>query len=263
MKKTALFFDIDGTLTNNHTGIIQQSALEAIKIARSNGHLAFINTGRTICSIQPEIKNLDLDGFLCGCGTHLIFHGKSLFHHSIDRQLCQDMIDCMISCRIDAVLEAEEDLYFTSETSRLQDIEYMRNIYTRQGLGLKHPTKELSVIYDKFFAVTDELSDTKPFFEMIHKDMEIIDRERGRYEIVPKGYSKATAIDFIRKEFFIDMDQIYVFGDSSNDLPMFEYAIHTIAMGEHSKALEPYTEFVTKKAEDDGIAFALKKYGLI
>ena len=65
---------------------------------------------------------------------------------------------------------------------------------------------------------------------------------------------------------FID-EQIYeatVKGtDSSNDLAMFRHAGHAIAMGAHDQVLEPYTEFVTKTVEEDGIAYAMKKYGLI
>ena len=61
----------------------------------------------------------------------------------------------------------------------------------------------------------------------------------------------------------MELDQAYVFGDSMNDLSMFQYAKHTIAMGEHSKGLEPYTEYVTAEVEQDGIAQALRHYGLI
>ena len=52
-------------------------------------------------------------------------------------------------------------------------------------------------------------------------------------------------------------------GDSSNDLAMFRHAGHAIAMGAHDQVLEPYTEFITKTVEEDGIAYAMKKYGLI
>ena len=58
-------------------------------------------------------------------------------------------------------------------------------------------------------------------------------------------------------------EQAYVFGDSSNDLAMFEFAVHAVAMGEHDPILDPYTEFVTKAVEEDGIAHALKHYALI
>ena len=83
------------------------------------------------------------------------------------------------------------------------------------------------------------------------------------YECVQKEYSKATAIEYIKKELALQDDEIYAFGDSSNDLAMFQHAGHAIAMGAHDQVLEPYTEFVTKTVEEDGIAYAMKKYGLI
>ena len=83
------------------------------------------------------------------------------------------------------------------------------------------------------------------------------------YEIIQKGYSKATGMEVVRDYLNLTMDQIYVFGDSSNDLEMFQYADHTVAMGCHDHVLDPYTEFVTDTAENDGIYKAMKHYGLI
>jgi len=67
----------------------------------------------------------------------------------------------------------------------------------------------------------------------------------------------------ICKKFGIARENTYAFGDSSNDIPMFEFAKHTIAMGVHSKKIEPYTEFVTKTVENDGLEYAMKYYNLI
>ena len=72
---SALFFDIDGTILSEITHKIPESALEALRKAQENGHKTFINTGRTICSVPPMIKRISFDGFLCGCGTHLIYGG--------------------------------------------------------------------------------------------------------------------------------------------------------------------------------------------
>ena len=54
-----------------------------------------------------------------------------------------------------------------------------------------------------------------------------------------------------------------MFGDSSDDLAMFEYADHAMAMGALAAVLEPYAEYVTKTVEEDGIAHAMRHYGLI
>ena len=93
--------------------------------------------------------------------------------------------------------------------------------------------------------------------------MDLIDRQNGFFEVVPKGFSKASGIAYILEHMNIPMENAYVFGDSNNDLPMFQYVKHAVAMGVHSNVLEPYAEFVTKTVEEDGIAFAMKHYGLI
>ena len=59
MNKAALFFDVDGTLIDEQTKIVPESTLRALKQARENGHLVFINTGRTSCN------TLDSSRWLC------------------------------------------------------------------------------------------------------------------------------------------------------------------------------------------------------
>lgn len=89
---SALFFDIDGTILSEITHKIPESALEALRKAQENGHKTFINTGRTICSVPPMIKRISFDGFLCGCGTHLIYGEQVVFHHSIPYERGREII---------------------------------------------------------------------------------------------------------------------------------------------------------------------------
>ena len=121
----------------------------------------------------------------------------------------------------------------------------------------------LDVDYDKFVFYYDEKTDLAAIKKNLEKDMDLIDRQNGFFEVVPKGFSKASAIAYILEHMNIRLEDAYVFGDSSNDLPMFRYATHAVAMGVHSSVLDPYAEFVTKTVEEDGIAYAMKHYGLI
>lgn len=79
MQKIA-FFDIDGTLTSEIDGSIPQSAITAIRKARANGNLMFLNTGRCIQNVEPRFKEVGFDGFVCGCGTDIYCDGKNLLH---------------------------------------------------------------------------------------------------------------------------------------------------------------------------------------
>lgn len=263
MNKAALFFDIDGTIISDTTKKIPESAVTALKLARENGHYIFINTGRTICSVPALIKRIGFDGFLCGCGTYILYKGEVLLESMIPEERGYLYIDKMKELRIDGLLEGTEDVYFSERISRFEGIESVRRYMASMGLGVERTYEKKNLRYDKILICTDDISRKEEFFEIIRQDLTPIDRQNGVYECIQKDYSKATAIEFMRRHLDLEKEQIYVFGDSSNDLSMFEYAHHTVAMKEHDSVLDPYAEYITDTVEDDGIAKAMKYYGLI
>lgn len=264
MKKAALFFDVDGTLLSNITHEIPESAYLALGLAKKKGHEIFINTGRTFCSISSNVMQIDFSGFVCGCGTHIIYQGKDLFHSVLEEKKGYEFIDKMLACQIDGFAEAADDLYFPEKVSRFEEIEMIRKWYAGDlGIGGNASIETKKFQYDKLYVCTDEKSNTKEFLEAIKPELHPIDRLNGTYECIQREYSKATGIEYIRKYLGLDMDQIYVFGDSSNDFAMFEYATHTIAMKEHDPVLDPYIEHVTDTVENNGIYKAMEHYSFI
>ena len=61
----------------------------------------------------------------------------------------------------------------------------------------------------------------------------IIHREGDFMEIVPKGFNKATGIQEMCKALGIAHEDTYAFGDSTNDLAMFEHVPNAVVMGHH------------------------------
>ena len=66
-----VFFDIDGTLVDDDTQIIPDSAAEAIKQLRRNGHTPVVNTGRPYSHIDPRIRAMDFAAWICACGMEI------------------------------------------------------------------------------------------------------------------------------------------------------------------------------------------------
>lgn len=262
--KAILFFDIDETLVNKATGnVVPPETIQALIKAKENGHLIFINTGRTWCAVTSEIREVPFDGFLCGCGIHLLYHGETLYERHLPLEAANKLAKVVLNGNMDAIFEGADDVYFPVKEPRFQRMKDIEEARFSRGLGLKHRIDEGNIPYDKIFVVTDENSDLETLFAAMGEYMEYIDRGENSYELILKGDSKKTAIERIQKEFSCEKDQLYAFGDSANDLPMFLAVGHAIAMEEHQEELDPYTEFVTKKVEDDGIAHALRHYGLI
>ena len=267
----ALFFDIDGTIISEKTGEIPESAIKAIKTAGEHGCLTFINTGRTYFFVPMILKKISFDGFLCGCGTHIISRKQdrsdmlhTLYHRQIPQKESLEIIEKLQECNIDGVLEGECFNYFSHEDSRFSQINEIRDSFLGNVAGSAHFFDDPDICADKFVIWTDEKSNVAAFLEFARsKHYDIIDRRSGFYEIVPEGHSKATAIEYILEKFHLTKEHAYVFGDSANDLPMFTCVKNTIAMGEYDPILTPYISYVTKTVEHDGIAHALKHLGFI
>ncbi|RGT71739.1 HAD family hydrolase [Mediterraneibacter massiliensis] len=263
MERSILFFDIDGTILSEKTHEIPQSAMEALHSAKKKGHLLFINTGRTLCGIPPELRRFPFDGYLCGCGTCLLYGDEVLFAHPLPKERGRKIIKKMFDCNVEGIAEGTEDNYLPERISRFEPLESTRRYFHRAGIGQEQYMETGDFEYDKLFVYADEKSKTEEFFAFIAEDMDVLERGRYAYEIIQKDFSKATACAYMLKKFQIDKEHAYVFGDSSNDLSMFAYAGHAVAMGAHDPVLDIHTEFVTKNVEDDGLYHALKQYGLI
>ena len=105
MKKIA-FFDIDGTLTSEIDGSIPQSAITAIRKARANGNLMFLNTGRCIQNVEPRFQEVGFDGFVCGCGTDIYCGGKNLLHVTQSHEITMELLKAARDTNVDIVFES-------------------------------------------------------------------------------------------------------------------------------------------------------------
>lgn len=263
MERKALFFDVDGTLLSEINRTVPESTVRAVSEARRLGHVVFINSGRVYCMLDFLNRLITMDGFLCGCGTRILVNGKVEYSYTIPHSRGLEIKNSIIDHKMDGWLEGTENSYFRKHTSWISKVERVKaTLKAENGCVSPYGWEEECYDFDKFCVVADENSDKEGFFKSI-PDFHIIDRGNNFYECVPKGHSKATAIEWVLKRYGIPRKQAYVFGDSTNDLPMFEYVPNGIVMGYHAKELEPYASFITKTVEEDGIAYAMEKLEII
>ncbi|MFQ6792805.1 MAG: Cof-type HAD-IIB family hydrolase [Thomasclavelia sp.] len=256
-----LFFDIDGTLLSETTHTICDSTFVVIKKAKANGHLIFINTGRPFASIDEQIKALDPDGYVCGCGTYIRLHDQVLLSKTLTANRCKEIVDLLRQTKIDGILEGKDCVYL-DETINHPILREIKDHYNELGFKILK-FDDPNLLFDKFTVWFDQNSDLNSFKQAISDDFQYIHRGDDFGEIVPIGYSKATGIQFLVDYFNLELDDAYVFGDSFNDKPMLEYVKHAIVMGNGDPQLFDLAYLVSKSVDDDGIDYALKKLELI
>ncbi len=265
MSRKALFFDVDGTLLSEITRTVPESAVRALSETRKKGNLVFINSGRVWCHFL-EIRDLvEADGYLCGCGTYIQAEGKELYHYTIPHEQRLKIRRALMEYGFEGFLEARDHIVMRLEDSGIEGAERLKRAF--QGADITYATDRSwdddSVEFDKFCMYAGRDSDREGFFRFLEPEMQVIDRGGDFYECVPAGHSKASGIEKVLKAYGLEKKDAYVFGDSSNDLAMFEYADNAILMGHHDAVLEPYASFVTKTVEEDGIEYAMKSLGLL
>lgn len=258
-----MFFDIDGTILSEKNNTIPESTKRAIRAAREAGHLTFINTGRTRACVPSKVSKVGFDGILCGCGTEIVYHEESLMHSGLSKEFCVQIAKAVREASVGAILEGEVFYFEIPDRPAFDSL---------QGGGTLNESGEMTLIFDwepeetyfdKLVFWADKESRENIIFDLVRDKMDVIKRSKSFYELVPKGYTKAKAIQIIQDMFHIALEDTYVFGDSSNDLSMFEYSPNAIAMKEHDPVLDPYTSYVTDTVENDGIEKALKALKLI
>ncbi|HWT26475.1 MAG TPA: Cof-type HAD-IIB family hydrolase [Mobilitalea sp.] len=261
MKTKIIFFDIDGTILSHRTDRIAASTIAAIKMAQQNGHLAFINTGRTIAEIEKEITNVGFDGLICGCGTYISYHDNVLLHKSIPSELLPTLVKDLLDNKFEVILEGTSAVYYDDHTTHPRIIK-IRDQQISHNFNVKD-LDDPAISFDKFCIWTASDEGFQNFYDKYKDTFDFIDRKKRFYEVVPKGYSKATGIEFLLKHLNIPHENTYALGDSTNDLSMLNFVKHSIAMGNSHEDIRNIVSFVTEDVDQDGIAYALKHFSII
>jgi len=78
----SIFLDIDGTLVASK-GTVPDSAIQAIRKARDNGHKVILCTGRAMSEIYPHILEIKFDGIVACGGNYVTTFDEVLYERSI------------------------------------------------------------------------------------------------------------------------------------------------------------------------------------
>lgn len=262
-----IFFDIDGTIVTdgNQGRIIPKSTVETIQKLQDNGHLCFINTGRAMSEVNSQITNLNFDGYICGCGTYITAHQEVLFSDSFPFSLGNQIIADLNACHLEWILEGIHSVYYSASPyyTHINDFKKEHSQEIPDKCTILTPDAMKDIPFDKFCICLGKDSNFSVFHEKYKDTLSFIDRGNGFYEIMPISCSKASGIAFLEKYYGIPHEDTIAIGDSTNDLPMLNYAGFSIAMGNSAKELFPVVDYVTKDLLEDGIYHAMKHLQLI
>lgn len=261
MTRKAVFFDIDGTIWNGKNEI-PESTIAAIQGMRKNGHLAFLCSGRCRGYIQsPKLLSIGFDGIVAGCGTMIEYKDETIFYKRLDNELAEYTINTVRKYGFRPILEGREYLY-------MDDFEFGHEFYG-QKLKAEMGERLLSIAghwgkweISKLSCATNS-PDKEICFSVLEPYYDFMIHNADVAEMVPKGYHKGIGIQKVCELLDVDIADTFAFGDSTNDLGMFQTAGIAVAMGNGSDIAKAAADYVTTALMDNGIWNACKKFKLI
>lgn len=258
-----IFFDIDGTLVDEKTQQLPQSACDAIHALVARGHIPVVNTGRPYSHLDPRIRALPFAGWICAGGQEILLQDKWLKKEAIPEQWLPDVIRQVRAHGLQVVYEAEGGFYL-DETHPYQhpEIEFQCALIRRHGGYVRYLEEGIEHAFVKF-CTFDAPGGRRMEFAAAVEDWFVCVQRRGMIELLVKGNSKAAGLRFVLQEMGCPIEDTMAFGDSANDLPMFDAVATSVCMGGGAPEAKAAANYVTTAVLDDGIANALRHYGLL
>ena len=258
MKTKYVFVDLDGTILDYNTHSVPKSTVEAMKLARENGHEIVLTTGRPPALFDGIDKELGFHSFIAANGRLVVFHDEIIFESPIP----ESAID-----QIKELAQLEKfDIAYESMDAFVLESKY-EDIYIKfcDHFNLKYPVLEANYYKGKSIYQINlfyEKEDFKRFEQMIPNLSFVFSCQYG-IDVNTLGGFKEVGIKEFMKVLHLTQEDIITIGDGFNDISMLQFADVSVAMGNAHMDVQKEAKFVTDRIEDDGLYKAFKMLKLI
>lgn len=252
--------DVDGTLMR-WDGTISPGVVDAVAAARDAGHHVVLATGRSVVSVGPVAGALGLT-----TGPAVCSNGA-------------------VTVRLDPALPAgyevlEKITFDPGPALRLVRAELPDAAYAVEEVGVgflvtkPFPPGEID---GEHVLVDFEDLCSRPATRVVIRspehtqaDFHAIVARLGLHEVEyavgwvawldlnPKGVSKATGLEAVRRRLGVAPERTLAVGDGRNDLDMLRWAARGVAMGDADDVVRAAADEVTGSVLDDGVVEVLR-----
>ncbi len=261
MSKNKLMFilDLDKT-TIRKDWSLPQNNIEAVRKAKEEGHIVSIVTGRPTAGAIMFHKKLELNtlmGVLNGNGLYNPDKGSSAQVAMLDSKPFVEFIkqEKTMDIPVDFAYQAHGQIHSTHNI-----VEIMSKWYHNRAWEVLDPKKSVPDHIECAFITIDNKHSQylENYFEQyedsitIHKWGELKGGGLQVYEFFNAKHTKGTIIKEIMQHYEIPIENVYIFGDGRNDIPMFKIGQNTFAVANAHEELKNIASEVLPHTNEEG-----------
>lgn len=289
-KVSVIVCDLDGTLLNNRKGLSQENIDTLIK-AQEKGYTLVLATGRSFSMTKTFASQLKMDqynGYIVSFnGQQVNELGTGTVHKEklIEPDVVKKVYTYAKKNKLQFIIEGyDEFLVYRPKALFFVSLYFSyKRFMTRKQLKKQenHPliSSFLQTHFLNFIKIKNakQLNQSFPKMGISHipaivtkhvKKLELKFREDVQImrvapywiDIVPIGINKAVGLQWISERLNVPQSEFLAFGDSENDVDMFNYAGVSIAMKNAMEVTKSSATFVSTFSNDDhGVSQELLK----
>jgi Cof subfamily protein (haloacid dehalogenase superfamily) len=253
--------DLDGTLLRGDDTVSDRSLAALARVAEA-GARHLVVTGRPAPRMRPLLEQLGGRGLaVCGQGAQVYDAGadRLLWSVTLDRELAETAL---------GKIEAEVgEVYAAVDQDGVDGLTLIE-----PGYLMPHPTLPAVRVerrddlwcapISKVLLRHPDLSDDALAAiarSVVGSLATVTMSGPGTVELQPCGVTKATGLALAAARLGAGPERTIAFGDMPNDIPMFDWAAHGVAMANAHPELKAVADEITLSNEDDGIAVVLER----
>ena len=261
--------DLDGTLTDDKKEITPNT-LEALMQVQSQGVRLVLASGRPPYGMRPLAHQLHMEEhggiILCYNGGHVedCATGEVYVEKTLPEEMLPVLHDMQEQSGMTLMTYYEDKIY-----TEHPDDEYV---------GISSFNNKMQVVGVENF-ITDAPRPLNKCLMVGHHDLQVMWEPRIKeatkdkmyvchstpyfIELLPLGIDKGPSLVQLCEQLGLSPQQMMTFGDSNNDVEMLRLAGIGVAMGNSENDIKQVADYVTLDNNSDGVAHALRHFGLL
>jgi Cof subfamily protein (haloacid dehalogenase superfamily) len=267
-----LALNIDGTLLQSN-GKIHKSTREAIEYVQQKGIYVTLITSRSFPSAKKVAKALKINLPLIthqGAYISSAQEEEPLYVKRIKEDITYDTVRFLegMACQIRLVHEE----FSLANRLKLHNNLLVRTVFT-SGDPVFYSQQFVSslseYLHDQpltppkievYFEDESDLKDAKSALAKMFTEIETIELDPLRLDIVPSGVSKLNGLSYLGNHLGIQLKEMVVIGDALDDIPVIEAAGLGVAMWNANHKVKRAADWITRSKNEHGVAYMVKEH---
>jgi len=262
-KARLVVLDIDGTIIDKQSGVpVHREVRAALSEARAAGAKVCLCSARPCYYMQDATEGLDEVDALIGCSGGMIeVQGKRMYAGTVPLPQLLACYETALDKDMYMSFAGDDKIFVCKKGPVSAPLEYGEVFVIMEDkalLELLHREK----IYCAFIFTAPGVPKEEVFGDPRFENATIHRSGHDSFNLTHEGTSKGTGVLRVAELWDIPPEEILTIGNDENDLPMFEVAGVSVAVGNASREVIEAADWVAPDVREGGAAAAVRRFVL-